>query len=302
MASRKRWPAGTPGKGEPENQEPGMKTVTSKDGTTIAYDQTGHGPPLVLVDGALNSRTFGLNGPLAAILADRFTVVTYDRRGRGDSGDTPPYAAQREIEDLEAVIDANRGPAYVYGISSGAGLALETACAVPAKVARLALYEPSFVVDDTRPPVPADAVAQVTDLLARNRRGAAVKLFLREDAQVPPVFVALMPLMPAWGKLKALAHTLPYDLTIMAFGQQGRPLPADRWASLTAPTLVMAGGKSPGWLQNAARAVAQALPRASHRTLPGQTHIIKAKALAPVLAEFFTHTPGIRPAGARDTT
>src|SRR5262245_58098895 len=245
-----------------------MKTVTSKDGTTIAYDQTGTGPPLVLVDGALNSRVFGLNGPLAAILADRFTVVTYDRRGRGDSGDTPPYAVQREIEDLAAVIDATGGPAYVYGISSGAGLALETACAVPAKVSKLALYEPPFVVDDTRPPVPDDAIRQVTDLLARNRRGAAVKLFLREDAQVPVAFVTLMPLMPAWGKLKAAAHTLPHDLMIMDGGQRGRPLQPGRWAPLTAPTLVMAGGKSPAWLQNAARALAEALPDASHRTLP----------------------------------
>src|SRR5262249_53494413 len=156
-----------------------MKTVTSKDGTTIAYDQTGTGPPLVLVDGALNSRVFGLNGPLAAIRAARSTVVPYDRGGGGDSGDPPPYAVQREIEDLAAVIDATGGPAYVYGISSGAGLALEAACAVPAKVAKLALYEPSFVVDDTRPPVPADAVGQVTDLLAPGRRGPAGTLFLR---------------------------------------------------------------------------------------------------------------------------
>jgi len=277
-----------------------MQTVMSKDGTAIAYDQAGHGPPLVLVDGALNSRAFGLNGPLAKILASRFTVVTYDRRGRGDSGDTPPYAAQREIEDLEAVIDAAGGPAYVYGISSGAGLALETACAVPAKVARLALYEAPFVVDDTRPPVPDDAVGQVSDLLARDRRGAAVRLFLREDSQVPAVFVAVMPLMPAWGRLKALAHTLPYDLTIMAGRQQGRPLPPGRWATLTAPTLVMAGGKSPAWLQNAARALADALPGARHQTLDGQTHIVKPKPLAPVLADFFIPTPGGRPANTSD--
>src|SRR5215467_913436 len=273
-----------------------MKTVTSKDGTTIAYDQTGHGPPLVLVDGALNSRAFGLNGPLAALLADRFTVFTYDRRGRGDSGNTQPYAVQREIEDLEAVIDAGGSQAYVYGISSGAGLALETACAVPAKVSKLALYEPPFVVDGTRPPVPADAIGQVTDLLARNRRGAAVKLFLREDAQVPAAVVTLMPLMPAWGKLKAAAHTLPYDLTIMDGGQQGRPLQPGRWAPLTARTLVMAGGKSPAWLQNAAQALAQTLPCASHQTLPGQTHIVKPKPLAPVLADFFTSAPGNRSA------
>ena len=278
-----------------------MKTVTSKDGTTIAYDQAGTGPLLVLVDGALNSRSFGLNGPLAPILADRFTVVTYDRRGRGDSGDTQPYAVQREIEDLAAVIDVVGGPAYVYGISSGAGLALEAASAVPTKVAKLALYEPSFVVDGTRPPVPADAVEQVTDLLARNRRGAAVKLFLREDAQVPAMVVAVMPLMPAWGKLKAAAHTLPYDLTIMDGGQQGRPLPPGRWASLTAPALVMAGGKSPAWLQNAALAVAQALPGATHQTLPGQTHIVKPGPLAPVLAEFFTRTPRTQAANTSDT-
>ena len=278
-----------------------MKTVTSKDGTTIVYDQTGDGPPLILVDGALNSRGFGLNGPLAAVLADRFTVVTYDRRGRGDSGDTLPYAAQREIEDLEAVIDASGGPAYVYGISSGAGLALETACAVPAKVARLALYEAPFVVDDSRPPVPADAIAQITDLLARGRRGAAVRLFLREYSQVPAAFVALMPLMPAWGKLKAVAHTLPYDLTIMDGGQQGQPLPPGRWATLTAPTLVIAGGKSPAWLQNAARALARALPCASHHTLPGQTHIVKPQPLAPVLADFFTTTGSTRPAGDSNT-
>ena len=279
-----------------------MKTVKSKDGTAIAYDQTGNGPSLVLVDGALNSSAFGLNGPLAKILAGQFTVVTYDRRGRGDSGDTPPYAVQREIEDLAAVIDAAGGSALVYGISSGAALALEAACAVPAKVAKLALYEPVFVVDDTRPPVPADVAGQVTDLLARNRRAAAVKLFLREEAQVPAVFVALMPLMPAWGKLKGLAHTLPYDLTIMDGGQQGRPLPSGRWASLTAPTLVMAGGKSPAWLRNAARALAQVLPGASHQTLPGQTHIVKAEPLALVLADFFTHAPSNRPVSTSDTS
>src|SRR5215471_21823208 len=187
-----------------------MQHVLSGDGTSIAFESNGAGPPVVFLVGAFNDHTTGAE--LALALAGRFTVVTYDRRGRGDSGDTPPYAVQREIEDLEAVIDAAGGPAYLYGISSGAGLALETACAVPAKVARLALYEPSFVVDDTRPPVPADAVGQVTGLLARGRRGAAVRLFLREDSQVPAVFVAVMPLMPAWGRLKALAHTLPYDL------------------------------------------------------------------------------------------
>jgi pimeloyl-ACP methyl ester carboxylesterase len=269
-----------------------MGTAKSKDGTAIAYDRAGNGPPLVLVDGALNSRAFGLNGPLAQILADQFTVFTYDRRGRGDSGNTQPYAVQREIEDLEAVIDTAGGPAFVYGISSGAGLALEAACTLPAKVARLALYEAPFVVDDSRPPVPTDSIRHINGLLAGGRRGAAVRYFLREDAQVPAVFLALMPLMPAWHKLKAAAHTLPYDLAIMDGGQQGQPLPPGRWASLTSPTLVIAGGKSPTWLRNAQQALAAALPGASRLTLDGQTHIVKPKSLAPVLASFFT--------GARD--
>ncbi len=264
-----------------------MGTAKSKDGTAIAYDRVGNGPPLVLVDGALNSRAFGLNGPLAEILAGQFTVFTYDRRGRGDSGDTQPYAVQREIEDLEAVIDTAAGPAFVYGISSGAGLALEAACALPAKVARLALYEAPFVVDDSRPPVPADSIRHINGLLAGGRRAAAVKYFLREDAQVPAVFVALMPMMPAWGKLKAAAHTLPYDLAIMNGGQQGQPLPPGRWDSLTSPTLVIAGGKSPAWLRNGQQALAGALPGASHLTLDGQTHIVKPKSLAPVLSGFF---------------
>src|SRR5262249_57935951 len=142
-----------------------------------------------------------------------------------------------------------------------------------------------FVAEGPPPPVPADAVGQVTGLLARGRRGAAVKLFLREDAQVPAMVVAVMPLMPAWAKLKAAAHTLPYDLTIMDGGQQGRPLPAGRWASLTAPTLVMAGGKSPPWPQTPPRGPPPALPRAPPPTPPRPTPTPQTRTPAPLPAD-----------------
>lgn len=268
-----------------------MNTVTSHDGTAIAYDQAGSGPPLVLVGGALTSRTLGVNVPLAKVLAGRFRVFCYDRRGRGDSGDTPPYAVQREIEDIAAVIGAAGGHAYLYGISSGAVLALEAACALPGKVDKLALYEAPFVVDATRPPVPEDASDKAAALVASGRRGAAVSLFLKDYSQVPAVFVAMIRVLPAWGKLKAVAHTLRYDLTIMAGLQQGKPLPPGRWEALTAPTLVMTGGKSPAWLTNAGLALKDSLPGADYRILAGQTHVIQAKVLAPVLAEFLTTGP-----------
>jgi len=265
-----------------------MTHVTSKDGTTIAYDRAGSGPPLVLVGGALTSRTFGVNVSLARHLADRFAVFSYDRRGRGDSSDTTPYAVQREIEDVEAVIDAAGGHACLYGISSGAVLALEAACALPGKVDKLALYEAPCVVDDTRPPVPADAPALAARLVADSRRGAAVRLFLADYSQVPAVFVALMRVLPAWRKLTAVAHTLPYDLAVIAGLQQGKPLPAGRWGALNVPVLVMTGGKSPAWLKNAQLALRDTLTGADYLTLDGQTHVVQGKALAPVLAEYFT--------------
>lgn len=272
-----------------------MKTVTSKDATTIAYDQAGSGPPLVLVGGALTSRALGVNVPLAKVLAGRFTVFSYDRRGRGDSGDTPPYALQREIEDAEAIIDAAGGHAYLYGISSGAVLALEAACALPGKVDKLALYEAPLVVDATRPPVPADAPDKAAALVARGRRGAAVSLFLKHYSQVPAVFVAMLRAFPAWGKLKTVAHTLRYDLTIMAGLQQGKPLPPGRWDALTVPTLVMTGGKSPAWLTNAGAALKDSLPGADYQILAGQTHVVRAKALAPVLEKFLIAGPTAAP-------
>jgi pimeloyl-ACP methyl ester carboxylesterase len=218
-------------------------------------------------------------------MARHFTVYTYDRRGRGDSGDTAPYAVEREVEDIDALIKEAGGSAFVYGISSGAGLALEAANRGLA-VRKLALYEAPFIVDDTREPIPADFVQQLERLLAADRRSDAVRLFMKAVG-VPAFFVALMRFMPAWSKLKGVAHTLPYDLTIVSDNQRGRPLPVTRWTSATVPTLVVAGGKSPAWMRNAMQSLARVLPSAKHYTLEGQTHMVSAKALAPVLAEFF---------------
>ena len=263
-----------------------MKTVTSKDGTRIAYDELGEGSPLILVGGALNTRTFGPNGSLAPLMAERFTVINFDRRGRGDSGDTRPWSVEREIEDLDALIEAVGGLAYVYGISSGAALALEAASRDLA-IEKLALYEAPFVVDDSGPPLADDYLERLQGLVASDRRDDAIRLFMREGVGLPRVFVAMMRLMPAWSKLRAVAHTLPYDAAIVSDYRKGRPLPVEHWASATMPTLVAAGGKSPDWMRNAMSELAGVLPEAEHRTLEGQTHIVKAQALAPVLTEFF---------------
>jgi pimeloyl-ACP methyl ester carboxylesterase len=260
-------------------------TVVSRDGTPIAFERTGDGPALILVDGALCSRRFGPMPQLAPLLAGRFTVFTYDRRGRGESGDRAPYAVEREIDDLEALIREAGGSAFVYGISSGAALALDAAnhgLAIP----RLALYEAPFIVDDTRPPLPPDYMPTLQRLIASDRRGDAVKLFMRA-VQVPRIAILLMPVLPSWRKLKAVAHTLWYDMTIVEPHQRGRPLPSTRWSRVTMPTLAIAGGKSPAWMQNAMAALAAVVPGARHRVLDGQTHMVHARTLAPLLLEFF---------------
>jgi pimeloyl-ACP methyl ester carboxylesterase len=261
------------------------KFATSRDGTRIAYDELGEGSPVVLVGGAFNTRTFGPNGGLVPLLAERFTVINYDRRGRGDSTDTTPYAVEREIEDLEALIEVVGGSAHVFGISSGAALALEAANRGLA-IDKLALYEAPFIVDDSRAPVPDDYLPKLQGMVATDRRSDAIRLFMRQGVGVPAVFVAMMRIMPAWSKLKAVAPTIIYDAAIVNDYRKGEPLPSDRWTSVTMPTLVAAGGKSPEWMRNAMRELADVL-NAEHRTLEGQTHIVKPEALAPVLVDFF---------------
>lgn len=262
-----------------------MPTVTSADGTTIAYERTGDGPPLVLVDGALCHRANGPARPLAAALARDFSVVIYDRRGRGESSDAPEYAVEREVEDLAAVLSAAGGSAFVFGQSSGAALALEAASRLEG-ITRLAVYEAPFVVDDARPPRPADLQERMDTLVATGRRSEAVSLFLRTVGMPAPMLLVLR-VLPLWRRLTAVAHTLPYDFRVLGNTGSGRPLPEGRWAGATMPVLAMAGGKSPAHMRSAMRAVAEVLADAEYRTLPGQTHVVKAKAVAPVLAAFF---------------
>jgi len=260
--------------------------TTSADGTGIAYSITGSGPALILVDGAMCHRMFGPSTELASVLDKNFTVYTYDRRGRGETGaGATPWSVEREIEDIAALIGEAGGSAFVFGQSSGAVLALDAATKLPS-ITRLAVYELPMVVDDTYTPRPADVVATMDGLIARGERSAAVTMFMRMVG-VPGIGLAIMKLTPVWKKLKAVAHTLPWDLRILGDDGRGEPLPADRW-HLKVPTLVMNGGKSPEYLRNTMKNAAEVLGDVEHQELPGQTHMLKSSAVAPVLVEFFS--------------
>jgi pimeloyl-ACP methyl ester carboxylesterase len=261
-------------------------TVPSADGTRIAYEQSGDGPPVVLVASALADRSD--TRKLAALLAPSHTVVNYDRRGRGASGDTVPYAVEREVEDIEALIDAIGGSAGLFGSSSGAVLALDAANQLRGKIQTLALYEPPFVTDDSRPPLGDEFSEEVAALLAADRRSEAVKLFMKALG-VPGVGVAIMRLLPGWSAMCAMAHTLPYDLAILRGTQAGTPLPAGRWSHVTAPTLVLTGEKSEAHFQAGARSLTQLLPVGEHRVLKGQHHgsvAMGSRTIANALVEF----------------
>jgi len=267
-----------------EGVKPTTQTVLSRDGTPIACERRGQGHPLILVDGALCSRAMGPSGPLAKALEGDFTVFRYDRRGRGDSGDTLPYAVEREVDDIEAVLRAAGGEAYVWGMSSGAMLALMAATRLPG-ITKLALYEAPLIVDDSRPATQGDWTT-IRQAIADDRRGDAVGAFLK-SVGMPGLLIAVMKLTPIWRKLKAVAHTLPYDGAIVAGDQLGKPLDPARWTSLGVPALVTDGGKSPLWMRHGNKALAQALPNARHQTLAGQNHMLKSAAHAPVLTAFF---------------
>jgi pimeloyl-ACP methyl ester carboxylesterase len=251
-----------------------MQTVTSHDSTVIAFDRFGQGPPIVLVGGAFQHRAFDPpTGSLAERLSEHFAVYNYDRRGRGDSGDTPPYAVERELEDLEAVIEHAGGSAYLYGSSSGGNLALKAArTGLP--VSKLALWEPNFLVDDGRPPLPDDYIAQLEERVASDR-GDAVEYFLTTAAGVPAEFVAPVREMPMWQGMKGVAHTLAYDGRIV----ERLELPADELATLGTPTIVIAGGQTP-WMKTGAESLAGALPNGGFRLLHSQGHDVAADAIA----------------------
>jgi len=258
--------------------------VRSADGTGIAVERRGSGAAVVLVGGGLSDGRSAQ--PLATLLEPRFTVFTYDRRGRGESGDTPPYAVGREVEDLAAVLQAAGGSAMVFGHSSGGALVLESASrGLP--IARIAVYEPPFIVDHSRPPLPSDYETRLADLVSSGRRGDAVEYFFSSGPQVPAAAIARMRGSPAWPRMEQMAHTIVYDSRIMGDRLEARPL-AGRWSSVTAPALVVDGGASPAWLRHAAAAVARALVNARAVTLEGQTHGFSPGVLAPVLEEFFS--------------
>jgi pimeloyl-ACP methyl ester carboxylesterase len=258
-----------------------MDRVTSKDGTTISFERLGSGPPVVLVCGGSVDRSS--NAPLAALLAKHFTVFNYDRRGRGESGDTPPYAVEREVEDIDAVVAAAGGSAFLYGSSSGAALALEAARMLPTKITKLALWEPPYVPEGFPRP-PADSARTYTELVAAGKRGDAAEFFMAKVVGLPPEFVAQARNAPWWPNQEALAHTLAYDATIMG----DYTLPVERVAAVTIPTLVLDGGASFPFMGVTAQALADRLPHGQRRTLVGQRHDVDAAVLTSALEEFFS--------------
>jgi pimeloyl-ACP methyl ester carboxylesterase len=265
-----------------------MKTITSKDTTSIAYDQAGSGPTLILVGGMFEQRAMDSEtAHLAALplLAEHFTVIHYDRRGRGDSTDTLPFAVAREIEDIEALIDAAGGPAYVFGISSGAALAFEAALALGAtKVKKLALYEPPYNDEAEGRRAWKAFRRELATTLAEGRRGDAVGLFM-SLLGMPADQLAAMRAYPMWPLWEAIAPTIAYDAA--ALGAEAA-VPTERAAGLALPALVMEGGATPyPFMRASAEALAAAMPHGQHRTLDGQSHEVEAAALAPVLIEFF---------------
>jgi pimeloyl-ACP methyl ester carboxylesterase len=257
-----------------------MDSVTSKDGTIINYDRMGQGAPAILVSGASVDRQANL--PLAEALKEHFTIFNYDRRGRGSSGDTPPYAVEREIEDIGAVIGAAGGSAFLCGFSSGAALALKAAASGLA-IRKLALWEPPYIVDGSRPRPPADSVKTLNDLVSAGRRGDAAEYFMAKIVGMPPEVVADAHNQPWWPTQEALAHTLAYDATILG----DYSLPTASAARIKTPTLVMAGGADFPWMRESARALAEQIPGAKTHFLDGQGHNVDPAVITPVLVEFF---------------
>jgi pimeloyl-ACP methyl ester carboxylesterase len=268
-----------------------MRTVTSKDGTTIAFDQSGKGPAIILVDGALQYRAFDQGmAQLADLLAQHFTVIHYDRRGRGDSTDMqagafePQSALEREIEDIEAIIDEAGGSASLYGISSGAALAMEAALKLSNKVEKLAMYEAPYNDDKAARQAWKEYTKQLGQLLAAGRKGDAVGLFVMLVG-ASAADVEGMHQHPMWPLWEAVAPSLAYD-HIADLGEDAS-VPAERAANVSVSTLVMDGSESFPFMHVTATALAKAIPNSQHRTLEGQTHEVAAEAIAPVLIEFF---------------
>ncbi len=256
-----------------------METVTSKDGTRIAYDKSGSGPAVIIVSGATSTRAAEI--PLASLLASHFTVYAYDRRGRVDSGDTLPFAVEREFEDIAAIINVAGGSASLYGISSGAILAFR-AVASGLPVTQLALWEPPFSVDESGRQHHLEYRKQLDKLIAEGRRGEALELFMTRVG-TPAEFIAQARLSPWWAQGEALAHTLAYDAAAMGDSL----VPAEEAARVTIPTLILDGGPSDPFFHAAAQSLLVVMPNAQLKSIDGQPHNVDPNLMAPVLTEFF---------------
>jgi pimeloyl-ACP methyl ester carboxylesterase len=250
-----------------------MATVTSQDGAKIGFDKVGFGPAVILVNGAMSFRAMDPTlAQLAELLGAHFTVYNYDRRGRGESGDTKPFAKEREIEDIKALVKDAGGQAMLFGISSGGAVALEAAAALSG-VPNVVVYEVPFIVDDSRPPL-KDYKGYTSRLVADGKLDELVEYFSTAVAGMPAEFVGGMKQDQAlWGGMMAIAPTIPYDAAFVGKFMEGKPLPSDHWAKVTMPVLV-------------ADALAKVLPNASRQTLAGQTHMVDPNALSPVMIEF----------------
>jgi pimeloyl-ACP methyl ester carboxylesterase len=258
--------------------------VMSRDGTRIAYDKWGNGPVVILVNGALSDRSS--NAELAKLLASRFTVYSFDRRGRGGSTDTKPYSVTREIEDIETLIDSAGGSAYLYGKSSGASLALQAASALGDKVKKLALYEPPYSEAEGAAEEWREFRAKVAALLAAERRADAITLFMK-FVGAPDEAIIKMKASPAWPGMMAMAPTLAYDNAVLG---DDRSVPVAIAARVRAITLVMDGGaslKPMPFMRPTADKLGKVIPGAQRQIVAGQAHDVSAKVLAPILLKFF---------------
>ena len=265
-----------------------MPTVTSTDGTKIAFEKVGSGPAVILVNGAMSyRRAFDTTlEDLAGLLSKDFTVYDYDRRGRGESGDTEPFTKVREIEDIQALVEHAGGEAMLVGFSSGGAVTLETT-AVTSGIKKAFVYEVPFIVDDSRQALD-DYEGHTTRLVAEGKLDELIEYFITVVAGIPAEFVGGIKQDKAmWERMRAIAPTIPHDASFMSEFMKGKPLPSGYWSKVKVPVLVGDGGASPAWLHNAAEALAAALPNASRETFEGQTHSVDPNVIAPVITEFF---------------
>ena len=268
-----------------------MPTVTSKDGTKIAFEKVGSGPAVILVNGAMSyRRAFDTTlEDLAELLGEHFTAYDYDRRGRGestDNTDAKSFTKEREIEDIQALVEDAGGEAMLVGFSSGGAVALETTAVTPG-VTKAFVYEVPFIVDDSRQPLD-DYEVYTTKLVAEGQIDELIEYFITVVAGIPAEFVGGIKQDKAmWERMRAIAPTIPHDAAFMSELMKGKPLPAGYWSKVKVPVLVGDGGASPAWLHNAAEALAEALPDASRKTFEGQTHSVDPKVIAPAIIEFF---------------